>query len=78
MNFEYSDKTKDMVARVRAFMDKHVYPNENTYWEQLAAAKDRWDELPIVEELKPKAQSIRLGRLGWVLSTSCGSAVQTA
>ena len=34
MIFEHNDKTKELIARVEAFMDKHVYPNEVTYNEQ--------------------------------------------
>ncbi|MEY3409742.1 MAG: Acryloyl-CoA reductase, partial [Pseudomonadota bacterium] len=28
MQFEYSDKVKTMQARLLAFMDEHIYPNE--------------------------------------------------
>jgi acyl-CoA dehydrogenase len=31
MNFDYSPKTKEMIARVKAFMDEHIYPNEARY-----------------------------------------------
>lgn len=55
MDFEYSDKVKDLVLRVRAFMDEHVYPNEGTFHEQVNA--DRWKTPPIMEELKAKAKA---------------------
>ena len=29
MIFEYTDKTKGLIERVRAFMDEHVYPNRS-------------------------------------------------
>ncbi len=29
MQFEYSDKVKNMQARLLAFMDEHIYPNES-------------------------------------------------
>ena len=37
MNFEYSDKVKNLVQRVREFMDLHVYPNEALFEQQVAA-----------------------------------------
>ncbi|WP_299973978.1 acyl-CoA dehydrogenase family protein [uncultured Pseudoteredinibacter sp.] len=58
MDFEYSDKVKDLVLRVRAFMDEHVYPNEGTFHEQVNA--DRWKTPPIMEELKAKAKEAGL------------------
>ncbi len=30
MNFDYSEKVLDLRARLEAFMDEHVYPNETT------------------------------------------------
>lgn len=56
MNFEYSDKTNDIVARVRAFMDKHVYPNLERFDRELNEAGDRWKVIPVLEELKPLAR----------------------
>ena len=64
MDFEYSARCKDYVARVRAFMDEHVYPNEKTYHEQLAGfGTNRWQVLPIIEELKAKAKAEGLWNL---------------
>lgn len=31
MNFDYTDKVKDMQARLLAFMDAHIYPNEKDF-----------------------------------------------
>jgi len=56
MDFEYSDKTKDLIARVRAFMDKHVYPNVERFDRELNEGGDRWKVVPILEELKPLAR----------------------
>ena len=33
MIFEHNDRTKELIARVEAFMDAHIYPNEATYAE---------------------------------------------
>ena len=64
MNFEYSDLCKDYLARVRAFMDEHIYPNEPVYAAQMAAfGTDRWQVPAIIEELKAKAKSAGLWNL---------------
>ena len=39
MNFEFSDKVKELRARVTAFMDEHVYPHEAEVEEFLAARR---------------------------------------
>ena len=58
MIFDYTDKTKGLIERVRAFMDEHVYPNEARY-EQEVAEGERWKVLPVIEELKPHGQGCR-------------------
>ena len=64
MQFEHSDKTKEMIARVSAFMDKHVYPHEKTYAAQMEGfGSDRWQVPPILEELKQKAKQEGLWNL---------------
>jgi hypothetical protein len=35
MDFEYSDKVKALQARLGAFMDEHVYPNERVFFDQI-------------------------------------------
>jgi len=62
MNFEYSDKVKDLQARVQAFMDEHVYPNEDVFEEQVNEG-DRWEPTAIIEELKVKAKEAGLWNL---------------
>ena len=52
MIFEYSDKTKSYIERVRAFMDEHIYPNEDRYHHEVETG-ERWKVLPVIEELKP-------------------------
>jgi len=63
MEFEYSAKVQDLRARLQAFMDEHIHPNEETYSRQLAAASDRWQPVPISEELKKKARAAGLWNL---------------
>jgi acyl-CoA dehydrogenase len=62
MVFEFSDKVKDLQKRVGAFMDEHVYPNEAKYHEH-CAGPDKWEPVPIIEELKPKARAAGLWNL---------------
>jgi len=62
MHFEHSEKAKDLQRRVQAFMDEHIYPNEATYHDQIAEG-DRWQPIPIIEQLKPKARAAKLWNL---------------
>ena len=63
MDFEYSDATRELQARVSAFMDAHIYPNEVTYHDQIGAGDTRWKPVPIIEELKVKAKDEGLWNL---------------
>jgi len=63
MDFEYSDKVKQLQARLVAFMEEVVYPNERTYREQHRAGEDRWRIPPIMEEMKRRARAAGLWNL---------------
>ena len=64
MNFEHNDKTKELIARVEAFMDAHIYPAEAVYAEQMEAfGENRWQVPAILEELKEKAKAEGLWNL---------------
>jgi acyl-CoA dehydrogenase len=62
MNFEHSEKVKELLGRLTAFLDEHVYPNERKYHEQIREG-ERWEPVPVVEELKGKAQAAGLWNL---------------
>ena len=62
MYFEYTDKVKDLQKRVAAFMDEYIYPNEKTFYDQINEG-DRWQPVPIIEELKKKAKAQGLWNL---------------
>ncbi len=62
MDFEYSDKVKDLQGRVSDFMDAHVYPNEHVYHEQTEEG-GRWCEPAIMEDIKAKARDAGLWNL---------------
>jgi acyl-CoA dehydrogenase len=57
MDFEYSAKTKELQKKLLAFMDQHIYPNESKYYAHVRSDK-RWEPVPIIEELKPKAAGL--------------------
>ena len=61
MNFEFTEKTKDLQRRLQAFMDEHIYPNEQRFLDEIE--RDRWKPARIIEELKPKARAAGLWNL---------------
>lgn len=62
MSFEPSDKVKALQARIEAFMDAFVYPNELRHGQE-AEALGPWAVLPVVEELKDEARTAGLWNL---------------
>src|SRR5437899_8440515 len=61
MNFEFTEKTKNLQRRLQAFMDEHIYPNEQRFLDGIE--HDRWKPARIIEELKPKARAAGLWNL---------------
>src|SRR5579863_4379226 len=61
MDFEFSDKVKDLEQRLRAFMEEYIYPNEPRFAGEVAS--NRWSPTRTVEELKPKARAAGLWNL---------------
>jgi acyl-CoA dehydrogenase len=62
MYFDQSEKSKDLQRRLSAFMDENIYPNEEKFRNQIREG-DRWQPVPIVEELKPRARAAGLWNL---------------
>jgi acyl-CoA dehydrogenase len=62
MDFDFSPKVKDLQKRLTAFMQEHIYPGEAKYQEH-SEGPDRWQPVPIIEELKPKARAAGLWNL---------------
>jgi acyl-CoA dehydrogenase len=62
MSFEPSPKVQALQQRLQAFMDEHIYPNEQRHVEQ-AEVLGPWKVHPVVEELKPKARAAGLWNL---------------
>ncbi len=62
MDFEFSARTRDYLQRLGAFMDEHIYPNEERFYAQLGEG-NRWEEPPLLEELQHKARAAQLWNL---------------
>ncbi|MFI5445711.1 acyl-CoA dehydrogenase family protein [Polaromonas sp. UC242_47] len=66
MDFSYTPKVQDMQARLLAFMDQHVYPNEARFFREIAenrAKGNAWIPTTLIEELKPLARKAGLWNL---------------
>jgi alkylation response protein AidB-like acyl-CoA dehydrogenase len=64
MDFSLSDRQRHWRDRVVAFMSKHVYPVLDTYERQIEDfGANRWQVVPVVEELKAKAKKEGLWNL---------------
>jgi len=66
MDFDYSDRCKELQTRLLAFMDAHIYPNEKAFKEEVdrnGAAGNRWVPTELIEKLKPLAREQGLWNL---------------
>jgi len=66
MDFNFSDKVRDLQKKVGAFMDAHIYPNENRFFEEIEENRRKgnaWIPTRVIEDLKPKARAAGLWNL---------------
>ncbi|KFX65709.1 acyl-CoA dehydrogenase family protein [Paraburkholderia fungorum] len=66
MDFQHSDKVRNLQQRLNAFMDEYVYPAEAVFDAQMDAAREsgnRWQPAPVIEDLKKKAKAVGLWNL---------------
>jgi len=63
MEFEYSKRTKEYMEQLTDFMNKHIYPSERTFVDQLNSQPTRWQVPAVMEELKQKARERGLWNL---------------
>jgi acyl-CoA dehydrogenase len=66
MDFEFSPRVRELQARLLEFMDRHVYPGEALYDQELAENRLRgnpWVPLQVIENLKPRARDAKLWNL---------------
>jgi len=63
MDFEQTEKVKEIQRQLERFMDENVYPNERVAAEQIEASGDPHHMPEIVQSLKAKAKAIGLWNL---------------
>ena len=63
MNFEYSEKSKELQQRLLTFIEAHVVPIEEEYLTFQSDAKNIWTRFPKIEALKQKAKEAGLWNL---------------
>lgn len=62
MNFEFSDKVRELQLRVQNFVDQVIAPNEARYYRELEEG-GRWCTPPVLDEMKAKAKAEGLWNL---------------
>ncbi|MBK9529676.1 MAG: acyl-CoA dehydrogenase family protein [Acidobacteria bacterium] len=62
MDFAMSEKANEIAGRLSAFMDEHIYPNEQAYIDEINSG-DRWEPSELIEQLKDKAREAGLWNL---------------
>jgi acyl-CoA dehydrogenase len=62
MNLDLPEPVEALRRRLLAFMDEHIYPNEATHIEQVNDG-ERWQPVPLIEDLKEKARDEGLWNL---------------
>ena len=62
MDLTQSPKVQELKARLEAFMDEHIYPNEARYYRE-SEEGGPWKVQPVIEELKPKARAAGMWNL---------------
>ena len=63
MDFEHNRKTAALIEQLNAFMEQHIYPQQATYQQQVAAMGAQWTPVPLIEALKPLARQAGLWNL---------------
>lgn len=66
MDFNYSQRTRELMARVDAFLQAEVYPGEAAFFDEVEAnrrAGNAWVPTRVVEALKAKAKAAGLWNL---------------
>ena len=62
MPFEPTQKVEALQQRLNAFMERHIYPNEDRHMAE-AEELGPWKVLPLIDELKPIARAEGLWNL---------------
>ena len=58
MDFGFDGKTEELRTDLLEFMNTHVYPNEQTFYDQLEALPNpwAWSTAPVLNELRDEAR----------------------
>ena len=59
MRFQHTEQTLQLISKLDRFMDEYIYPNEETYADQMTIFRNDgnpWQTVPIVEDLKKIAK----------------------
>ncbi len=63
MNFEYTERSKQLQGKLQAFMEEHILPVEKEVYAFHAKSENRWKRWPGLEALKSKAKDAGLWNL---------------
>jgi acyl-CoA dehydrogenase len=63
MEFEYDQRTQELIGQLTEFMASHVYPAEAAHKEWVLDNPTSWDAPPVIEELKAEAKKRGLWNL---------------
>jgi alkylation response protein AidB-like acyl-CoA dehydrogenase len=63
MNLQPDENTQQLLKKLNAFMNEHIYPNEEEMHRQHDSLPDRWMVPPLLDELKKKARAAGLWNL---------------
>ena len=66
MNFQHSERSKELQERISHFMDEHIFPSEEIFAQQMeefAKQGDRWQVPQIIEDKKKIAKDAGLWNL---------------
>jgi acyl-CoA dehydrogenase len=63
VDFEHSARTQELLERLTSFQERELEPREEDYHRELLARADPWVVLPVIEELKERAEGEGLWNL---------------
>jgi acyl-CoA dehydrogenase len=77
VDFELTDRCRELRERLETFMDEHIYPAEPVYHDQIRASGNPHLHPPVMEELKAKARDLGLWNL-WLPGDEHGAGLSNS